>query len=118
MKLSKIRTIVAAAVFCVLAVGLIAGINMGTLSGFGFDSFSALCPLGAITTMLATKTLVPRAVFSIIIMALLVFLFGFILLGVPSMIIGLIAFIEFIIYLTKTDEDFEQTYVVGRKPWF
>ena len=54
MKLSKIRTIVAAAVFCVLAVGLIAGINMGTLSGFGFDSFSALCPLGAITTMLAT----------------------------------------------------------------
>ena len=31
---------------------------------------------------------------------------------------GLIAFIEFIIYLTKTDEDFEQTYVVGRKPWF
>ena len=76
MKLSKIRTIVAAAVFCVLAVGLIAGINMGTLSGFGFDSFSALCPLGAITTMLATKTLVPRAVFSIIIMALLVFLFG------------------------------------------
>lgn len=76
MRLSKIRTIVAAAVFCVLAVGLIAGINMGTLSGFGFDSFSALCPLGAITTMLATKTLVPRAVFSIVIMALLVFLFG------------------------------------------
>ena len=74
--MSKIRTIVAAAVFCVLAVGLIAGINMGTLSGFGFDSFSALCPLGAITTMLATKTLVPRAVFSIVIMALLVFLFG------------------------------------------
>ncbi|WP_254658342.1 TM2 domain-containing protein [Pseudomonas lundensis] len=52
------------------------------------------------------------------IIMLLVFLFGFILLGVPSMIIGLIAFIEFIIYLTKTDEDFEQTYVVGRKPWF
>ena len=49
---------------------------MGTLSGFGFDSFSALCPLGAITTMLATKTLVSRAVFSIVIMALLVFLFG------------------------------------------
>ena len=73
MKLSKIRTIVAAAVFCVLAVGLIAGINMGTLSGFGFDSFSALCPLGAITTMLATKTLVPRAVFSIIIMAVVLF---------------------------------------------
>ncbi len=76
MKLSKIRTIVAAAVFCILAICLIAGVNMGTLSGFGWDSFSALCPLGAFTTMLATKTLVPRAVFSIIIMALLVFLLG------------------------------------------
>ena len=76
MKLSKIRTIVAAAVFCILAICLIAGVNMGTLSGFGWDSFSALCPLGAFTTMLATKTLVPRAVFSIIIMALLVFLVG------------------------------------------
>ena len=76
MKLSKIRTIVAAAVFCILAVCLVAGINMGTLSGFGWDAFSALCPLGAFTTMLATKTMVPRAVFSIIIMALLVFVFG------------------------------------------
>ncbi|PLW83836.1 hypothetical protein CWI75_00260 [Kineobactrum sediminis] len=40
------------------------------------------------------------------------------LLGVPNMILGVIALIEGIIYLTKTDEDFEQTYVVGRKPWF
>ena len=76
MKLSKIRTIVAAVVFCFLAICLVAGINMGTLSGFGWDAFSALCPLGAFTTMLATKTMVPRAVFSIIIMALLVFVFG------------------------------------------
>ena len=76
MKLSKIRTIVAAVVFCFLTICLVAGINMGTLSGFGWDAFSALCPLGAFTTMLATKTMVPRAVFSSIIMALLVFVFG------------------------------------------
>ncbi|WPN46794.1 MULTISPECIES: TM2 domain-containing protein [unclassified Pseudomonas] len=49
---------------------------------------------------------------------LLLFLFGFILLGVPSMIIGIIAFVEFIIYLTKSDEDFERTYVNSAKPWF
>lgn len=49
---------------------------------------------------------------------LLGFIFGFILLGIPSLIICLIAFIEFIIYLTKSDEDFEQTYVNGSKPWF
>lgn len=49
---------------------------------------------------------------------LLVFLFGFILVGIPSLVIGVIAFIEFIIYLTKSDEDFERTYVVGKKAWF
>lgn len=31
---------------------------------------------------------------------------------------GLIGLIEGIIYLTKTDEDFYNTYQVGRKPWF
>lgn len=30
---------------------------------------------------------------------------------------ALIGIIEGIIYLTKTDEDFYQTYQVGRKPW-
>ena len=49
---------------------------------------------------------------------LLVFIFGFILLGIPSMIIGVIAFVEFIIYLTKSNEEFEQTYINASKPWF
>lgn len=49
---------------------------------------------------------------------LLVFLFGFILLGIPSFAIGAIAFIEFIIYLTKSEEEFERTYVIGKKGWF
>jgi TM2 domain-containing membrane protein YozV len=31
---------------------------------------------------------------------------------------GLIGLIEGIIYLTKTDEDFYNTYQVGRRPWF
>ncbi|MEO9654915.1 TM2 domain-containing protein [Marinomonas sp.] len=47
-----------------------------------------------------------------------VFILGFILLGFPSMIIGIIAFIEFILYLVKTDEDFEEIYVTNKKPWF
>lgn len=49
---------------------------------------------------------------------LLVFLFGFILLGIPSFIIGIIAFIEFIIYIVKPDDEFEETYVQGHRPWF
>lgn len=31
---------------------------------------------------------------------------------------GLIGLIEGIIYLTKSDEEFYNTYQVGRKPWF
>ncbi|MBU2997783.1 TM2 domain-containing protein [Cellulophaga baltica] len=31
---------------------------------------------------------------------------------------GIIGFIEGIIYLTKSDEEFYNTYQAGRKPWF
>ena len=72
----NLHTIAAVVVFVVMAIGLIAGVSTGTLSGFGFDVVSALCPLGAFTTMIATKTMVPRAVISIVIMALLVLILG------------------------------------------
>ncbi|MEM7186517.1 MAG: TM2 domain-containing protein [Bacteroidota bacterium] len=32
--------------------------------------------------------------------------------------VGIVSLIEGIIYLTKSDEEFYQTYQVGRKPWF
>lgn len=49
---------------------------------------------------------------------LMAFLLGFIFLGIPSMVVGVIAFIEFIVYIIKSDEEFEQIYVQGNKPWF
>jgi TM2 domain-containing membrane protein YozV len=39
-------------------------------------------------------------------------------LGFLAWVTGIIGLIEGIIYLTKTDEQFSSTYVVGRKPWF
>jgi len=48
----------------------------------------------------------------------LVFILGWILLGIPSFIIGVIAFIEAIVYIIKSDEEFERAYVAGRKGWF
>lgn len=39
--------------------------------------------------------------------------------GIPLMFIpSVIGIIEGIIYLTKSDEEFVQTYVIGKKPWF
>ena len=48
---------------------------------------------------------------------LLVSVLGCILV-LPPVIIGLIAFIEGVIYLTKSDEDFYRIYVQNRKEWF
>jgi TM2 domain-containing membrane protein YozV len=39
---------------------------------------------------------------------------GSFLLAVP----GILGLVEGIIYLTKSDEEFVQTYVVNKKPWF
>lgn len=49
---------------------------------------------------------------------LLVSVFGVVLAGLPTMAMGVIALIEFIIYLTMSDERFEQTYIQGDKAWF
>jgi TM2 domain-containing membrane protein YozV len=49
---------------------------------------------------------------------LLVFVLGWILLGIPSVVIAIIAFIEFVLYLVKSDQEFQDTYVVGKKAWF
>lgn len=40
------------------------------------------------------------------------------MLGLPNIALGIVALVEGLIYLTKTDEDFEQTYVVQKKQWF
>lgn len=76
MKTRKLRTAIAVAIFAFISLGLIAGISFGTLSGFGWDTIALLCPLGALTTMLATKTFLPRAVISLVFIALLVFIVG------------------------------------------
>lgn len=49
---------------------------------------------------------------------LLIFIFGWILLGIPSTIIAIVALVEAILYISKSDEEFERTYITGRKPWF
>lgn len=46
----------------------------------------------------------------------LMFLFG---IGIIVwLVVGIITLVEGIIYLTKPDAEFQETYVKGRKPWF
>jgi TM2 domain-containing membrane protein YozV/ElaB/YqjD/DUF883 family membrane-anchored ribosome-binding protein len=43
---------------------------------------------------------------------------GIVSLGLLNTLIWIFTFIEGIIYLTKTDEEFYNTYQIGKKPWF
>ena len=43
---------------------------------------------------------------------------GWILLFIPTMLVWLIALVEAIIYLTRSDEQFYETYEIRRKEWF
>ena len=38
--------------------------------------------------------------------------------GILGAIMSIVGLVEGIIYLTKTDQEFYQTYQVGQKPWF
>lgn len=43
---------------------------------------------------------------------------GWFLCGIPTAVVSLVGLVEGILYLTKSDEEFYNTYQVGKKPWF
>jgi len=53
-----------------------------------------------------------------LIMILVTIIGGCITLGIAAAVMGVIGLIEGIMYLTKSQQEFEQTYVYNRKPWF
>jgi TM2 domain-containing membrane protein YozV len=52
------------------------------------------------------------------IIMLAVGLVGLIVCGIPTTVVGIIGIIEGILYLTKSDEEFYNTYIASKKPWF
>ena len=43
---------------------------------------------------------------------------GWFLCGIPTALVSIVGLVEGIIYLTKSDEEFYNTYQAGKKPWF
>lgn len=76
MHTRKLRTLVPVAVLLVAGVGFVAHTGFGNLSALGWESVSVLCPLGALGTMLASKTIVPRAVVSLVIAVVALLVLG------------------------------------------
>lgn len=76
MKTSKLRIVIPLVVLALAGVGFVAHAGMGTLSAIGWEDVSVLCPLGALTTMLASKTVIPRAVVSLVLGAVAIVVLG------------------------------------------
>ena len=79
---------------------LLAGILAIVLGGFGIHKFILGYTKEGIILLVATLVL------------------GILTCGLAGWVAWVIGLIEGIIYLTKSDEEFYNTYQVGRKPWF
>ena len=76
VKAKTLRTLTALLVIAVITIGFFTKSGIGTISAPGVGEISLLCPLGALTTMLASKTILPRAVISLVIMLVLIIIFA------------------------------------------
>ena len=74
--LSKLRGYMPVLVILVCAIAFVANVPLGNISSFGWEAISAICPMGALSVFLASKTFVPRIIISIFIAIALVLLFG------------------------------------------
>ena len=72
----KLRIAIPIIVMAMLAVAYALHLPLGSLSNFGWETISVLCPLGALTTMLASKTLIPHALISLVIAVVAILLLG------------------------------------------
>ncbi|MCI8425712.1 MAG: 4Fe-4S binding protein [Adlercreutzia sp.] len=76
MKSQKLRVIIPLGLLAVAGVAYAAHASVGTLSAFGWESISLICPVGALGTMLASKTMVPRAVISVVLAVAAILVLG------------------------------------------
>ena len=72
----QLRIVIPLALLLVAGVAYAIHASVGTISAFGWESISLICPIGALGTMLASKMLVPRAVISIVLAVVAIILLG------------------------------------------
>ncbi len=73
---AKLRIIIPLAILAVAGVCYAIWAPVGTLSSFGWKDLAIICPLGALGTMIASQTIIPRAVVSLVIGIVAIFLLG------------------------------------------
>lgn len=75
-KSSSLRIVTATVALIAFAVALFVNVPIGTVCSYGWGSISLMCPLGALTTMIASRTVVPHAVIALCVMLVIIFLLG------------------------------------------
>lgn len=75
-KVSRVRRYVPGIVFALLVIGLVTGIGSGTLCSVGYESITAVCPLGALESLFGAGAFVARAVIILAVAAAAVLLVG------------------------------------------
>ncbi|MGV8084124.1 MAG: 4Fe-4S binding protein [Coriobacteriia bacterium] len=75
-KASRLRTLTILVVAALVVMGLVFEIGTGNVSAFGVKAITAVCPLGSIEAMLASRTLLPVALISLAVVVLLAVLLG------------------------------------------
>lgn len=76
MNIQKLRVIIPIAVLLIAGLAFTLNVDFGTLSGVGFGVVSMLCPLGALSAMIAAKLFIPRAVVSLVLFVIIVLVVG------------------------------------------
>ena len=66
MNKRTLRIIIPLAFVAIAGIAFAANFSLGTLSSFGWEDIAVICPIGALGTMLASKTFVPRALVSLL----------------------------------------------------
>lgn len=65
MKTKNLRIIIPLAILAIAGIAFTAHVSLGTLSSVGWQDISVLCPIGALGTLLASKTVMPHVVISL-----------------------------------------------------
>lgn len=76
IKYSSLRTLSISFFILLTLVGLAFHTGTGTLSAFGYSTISAICPLGSLETLIASKTFIPAVFISLAVFLLISILFG------------------------------------------
>lgn len=76
MKASVLRVVTVSVFVILVLTGLLFNTGFGTLSSFGIGAISEICPVGALESLLASKTLIPRVLIGLFVFFLVCLVLG------------------------------------------